>query len=254
MTDEMSSEQQTAVPPAQPVPQPQGSGRAVVAIIVIVVVIIAIIAGFIITQSGSDDDDEKDNKNGENGGGKNGGNDVIKYITALGGKAQADSAANTWNTSAVLQHVRGFSGSPNKIDREEWSWVSKYKIPTEKDDTIGDGRSMVWEYEYFPETGDIFERFHVLVFGNGTIIQWEERLSDSANSDTLSDWDLDSTGAADLAKTLSLYNNITSRDSSQKYVYYELWPYYWELNCDDGVEYIRIQIDEQVKEIIYHYP
>jgi hypothetical protein len=242
------------MPSTAPVQPRQKSGRAAVVIVVIVVMLIVILAGFILTLGGDDDDDDGNGKNGNNGKGNNSDNNAIKYITALGGKAQADKAANTWDESAALQHVRGFSGSPDGIDREEWGWVSKYKIPTEKDDTIGDGRCMVWEYEYFPENGDIFERLHVLVFGNGTIIQWEERLSESANSDTLSDWELDSTSAADMAKTLSLYNNITNRESTQKYVYYELWPYYWELNCDDGVEYIRIQIDEQAKEIFYHYP
>jgi hypothetical protein len=113
---------------------------------------------------------------------------------------------------------------------------------------------MVWEYEYFSEDGDLLDHFHVLVFGNDTVITWEERLSGSANSDKLTDWQLDSNDASVLAQTLSLYNNITQKDSAEKYVYYELWPYFWELNCDDGTDYIRIQIDERAEEIIYHYP
>ena len=231
--------------------QTQNRGGAGKIITVIVVVIIVVLALLLIAFNGGDDDNDAD----ENGDGdKSNDKDAIKYITAMGGKSQADAAAAAWNDSAKLQHVRGFEGSPYRIDRDEWDWVSDYGVPTGKDESIGDGRCMVWEYEYFPEAGDLFDHFHVLVFGNGTVISWEEYLSGSVNNQTLEEWDLDSIDVAGMAKTLSLYNNITTKDSVEKYVYYELRPYFWELNCDDGTDYIRIQVDEQSEEIIYHYP
>jgi hypothetical protein len=253
MSDDTGSEPMPTAPasaPAQPRENKTGAGKIVIVIIIAAILILAVL---LIALSGGDSEDD-DNDDGENG--KNGKKDQegIKYITAIGGLSQADAAAKTWDASAKLQHVRGFEGPSYKIDREEWDWVSDYGIPTEKEERFGDGRCMVWEYEYFPEDGDLFHRFHVLVFGNSTVLTWEEQATGSVNTDTLSDWSLDSTGVTDIAKTLGLFNNITERDSAMTYVYYELWPYYWELNCDDGIDYIRIQVDERAGEIIYHNP
>lgn len=251
--------QQVKSEPVPKVPPKQQQNRAGLKIIAVVsVVLILIIAALLIGFGGDENentkngDDNGHNDNGDNGG--NGDKDVIKYTTALGGKSQADSAALAWDASAALAHVRGFEGAAYRIDRDEWAWVSVYKIPTDKDETAGDGKCIAWEYEYFPATGDLYNRLHVLVFGNGTVIQWEANLTGAATSSTLAGWDLDSTGATEIAKTLELYNNITSSNSNRKYTYYELWPNYWEITTDDGSDYIRIQIDETKDEMIYHYP
>ena len=247
-----------------------GPGRTIIAVIVSIIFIVAVLSiimftGIIDKDDGdSDDENGEDDKNGDDngdddGGGDNGdgdsnGKDMIKVITAMDGKKKADEIAHSWDSHPDLQKVRGYEGDPSKIYLDGYEWVDEYDVNTIDDNQTGDGKCTAWEYEYFPVYGDIYSRLHVLVFANGSSIKWEERLEGSASNDSLSGWQLDSDSAASIAKTLGLYNNLSSDHSNDKYTFYELRPGLWEITLNDISEYTRIQIDEPTGEIIYHYP
>jgi hypothetical protein len=246
-TEEIKVQEQTSIQPPQK--KSGGVGRIIAAVLVVVIIIIAVVLIAIFQWS-------NDDNNGDDNGGKNGGNgiDYTKFFTAKKGKDKADEAALKWDSSAVLQYVRGFEGNFYYIDMDDWQWVNDNNIKTNEDKSIGDGNCIAWEYEYYPADGDLFDRLHVIVIENKDIIQWEDQLSESASSGDLTNWHFDSDGASNVAKTLELYNNITGDTPEETYVYYELRPDYWEINCYDKSDSIRIVINEPDENIDYHYP
>jgi hypothetical protein len=230
-------------PGPYPGPPPRRSGGMVAGIIVLVVVIIVVLAAVLVVFNGNGDGDENNGDDKKLKG---------KYLTAKEGKTEADEVALEWNENAVLQKVRGYEGDPIFIFQDDWEWVEDYNVDTGNDEVIGDGKCVAWEYEYFPEDGDLFDRLLVIVASNGTVTSWEPDRASSANSGTLNSmWNYDSHEAVEIAKTKSYVVNITKNAGEFTYGFYEIRPGIWDISFSNKTAYTPIHIDDETGEITY---
>jgi hypothetical protein len=230
-------------PGPYPGPPPRRGGGLAAGIIVMIVVIIVVLAAVLVVFNSNGNGDENNGDDKKLKG---------KYLTAKEGKVSADEEALKWNENALLQDVRGFEGNPIYIFQDDWEWVEDHNVDTETDEVIGDGKCVAWEYEYYIDGGDLFDRFHVIVFANGTVVTWESEKSGSASGGTLNKmWNHDSNEAVEIAKTLNYITNITSNADEFTYGFYEIRPDIWDISFSNKTAYTPIHIDDETGEITY---